>query len=431
MITTSTRNWWAIFADYVFFGLGLTFAHAGTVLPSFAATLTSSKALIGSVSAMWLGAWLLPQLFAANFLTGKPRKYGYMVLAGALGRPVFWIFALVLAFGWLMQWPLAVVSVFLFGLGWFAATDAVAAIAWFDLFGKAMSSRERGRLIGIGQIVNGVLAVGAGWLVARILSPDGLAYPLNYAAIFGWAGAAFFVSWLAIVAIVEVPEEIPDQPVAAGLREIGPKMAALLRTDRRFARAIAVRLLVGLAGLSAPFYILHATQEAGIGSGIVGSLAAVGSIGTTVAGLLLGRVAARQGSHRVMQITAWLSLIPPVLGLVVSFAPVTAAYVWVYIGCYLIIGMVDGSSMLGFFNYILDLAPPGQRPMYMGIANTLSGVLVIAPIVGGWVLDHSSYPLLFGMTLAGVAAAALAALGLSAVQHQASEAPASASLPAP
>ncbi len=428
---TSTRNWWAIFVDYVFFGLGLTFAHAGTVLPAFAATLTSSKVLIGMVSAVWLGAWLLPQLFAANFLTNKPRKYGYMVSVSAVGRPIFWLFALMLAYGWFMQWPLLVLVVFVLGLGWFAGTDAFVAIAWFDIFGKAMSSKERGRLIGIGQVVDGVLAMGAGWLVARILSQTGPPYPLNYAAIFGLAGAAFFISWVAIAAMVEVPEAVPDDPPAASLRDFGPKLVAVLRNDPRFARAIAVRLLAGLVGLATPFYILHATQVAGIGSGIVGSLAAVGSIGSTMAGLILGRVAARQGSHRVMQVTAWLSLIPPVLGLIVSLVRATPAYTWVYAACYLIIGMVDGSSMLGFFNYILDLAPPGGRPMYMGVANTLSGTLVIAPVVGGWVLDHSSYPVLFVMTLAGVAVAAVVAVGLSPVKHYMPEHNEKVTLPAP
>ncbi|MBI3177063.1 MAG: hypothetical protein HYZ35_03640, partial [Chloroflexi bacterium] len=123
MLKTSTRNWWAFFLDYVFFGLALTFAQTGTVLPAFAATLTTSKALIGAASAIWLGAWLLPQLFAANFLTNKPKKYPYMVLGAVIGRPMFWLFALLLFTGWLAKFPGVLLVIFLFGLGWFALTD--------------------------------------------------------------------------------------------------------------------------------------------------------------------------------------------------------------------------------------------------------------------------------------------------------------------
>jgi MFS family permease len=428
---TATRNWWSIFLDYVFFGVGLTFAHVGTVLPAFAATLTDSKVLIGLVSAVWLGAWLLPQLFAANFLTNKPRKYHYMVVGAALGRPMFWIFALLLLTGWLAQWPLVLLALFLVGLAWFAGTDAFVAIAWFDLFGKAMSPSERGRLIGIGQVVDGLLAIGAGALVAYLLSEDGLPYPANYAAIFGLAGLAFFLSWIAIAWMVEVPEAVPERPMAASLNEFWPKIVELWRSDPNFARAISVRLLVGLSDLAAPFYILHATQVARIGVGVVGSLAAVGSIGATLAGLWLGRVAARQGSQRVIQITSWLSVLPPVLGLGAAFFPTLPGLVWIYVACYLILGMVNGSSLLGYFNYILDLAPQGGRPIYMGVANTLSGLLVFVPVAGGWILDYASYPVLFAVTLVGMLAAAWSSINLPPVRHHFVEPAQEIDLPAP
>jgi MFS family permease len=419
MDKTFRRNWTAVFIDYVFFGLGLTFAHNSTVLPAFAATLTSSKALIGSVSAVWLGAWLVPQLFAANFLTHKPRKYGYMVKLSAVSRPIFWLFSIMLVLGWFSQWPMVVLVVFLIGLAWFAGADAFVAIAWFDIFGKAMSPRERGRLIGIGQVVDGVLAIGAGWLVAYILSDSGLPYPYDYAAIFGLAGTAFFVSWVAIVAMVELPEPVPEQPPVVSWRDYLPQFVEVWKRDPVFARFIAVRMLASLSELATSFYIIHATQVAHVGGSIVGSLAAVGSIGVALAGVLLGQVAATQGSQRVIQIVCWLSILPPALGLVVSILPVSFVFIWVYIACYLIIGMVNGSGMLGFFNYILDLAPPGYRPIYMGLANTLNGLMVVAPIVGGWILDYSSYPILFALTLAGVTASAWASIGLPPVRHRA------------
>jgi MFS family permease len=414
---TLTRNKWAVLTDYVGFGIGLTFAHTGTVLPAFAATLTDSKALIGLVSAIWLGAWLLPQLFAANYLTAKPKKYRYMVIVSAIGRPVFWVLAIILALGIFSNYPTIMLVVLLVGLAWFSGTDAFVAIAWFDIFGKAMSPADRGRLIGIGQIIDGVLAIGAGLLVGFLLSENGLPYPYNYAVIFGLAGTAFFISWIGSVMMVEMPEAVVEVPPTMALKDYFPKLISVWRNDPVFARAIIVRLLTSITEMAAPFYIIHAVQVTRVGGGIVGSLAAVGSIGAVLAGLFLGRVAARQGSHRVIQITSWLSVIPPILGLVVAFAPVSSLFIVLYIGCYLIIGMVNGSSMMGYFNYILDLAPPGYRPIYMGLANTLGGILVFAPVIGGWILDYSSYPLLFAVTLAGVTAAAVASLQLPPAKH--------------
>jgi MFS family permease len=416
-ISTKSRNWWAVFVDYVGFGVGLTFAHKDTVLPAFVATLTDSKVLIGLAGTVWLGAWLLPQLFAANYLTNKPRKYGYMVWISAIGRPVFWVFAIILAAGWLKDSPALLLVLFFLGLAWFSGTDAVVAICWFDIFGKAMSPRERGQLIGVGQVVDGVLAIGAGALVAFLLSSNGPAYPYNYAAIYFLAGCAFFISWVAIVGMVELHEDVPSEPPVASLKMFLPKLVEVVQGDQRFSRVVLVRLLVGLSDMAAPFYIIHATQVMKVDVSVVGSLAAVGSIGSMLAGVWLGRVAARQGSHRVIQMTSILAVLPPLLGLLVVFLPPSPLFVWVYIACYLILGMVNGSSLLGFFNYILDLAPQGGRPLYMGLANTMVGLLVAAPVVGGWVLEHSSYSLLFILTFIGVGASALAAFGLQPVEH--------------
>lgn len=427
MRKVSVRNWWAFFLDYVFFGLGLTFANQNTILPAFASTLTDSKLLIGSVSAVWLAAWLLPQLFAANYLTNKPRKYHYMIGGSLVGRPMFWVFALLLASGWFSQQPLILLAIFLVGLGWFAGWDAFVAIAWFDLFGKAMTSRERGRLIGIGQVCDGLLAIGAGWMVAQLLSERGPAYPLNYAAIFALAGLAFFIALLGSALTVERHEAVPEHSPATSLSDYGRRLSEIWRNDAAFARVNVVRLLTGLSGLATPFYILHATQVAAIRPEIIGTFAAVGSIGVALGGLLLGQVAARRGAgggaHRVIQVTAWLAAIPPALGIMLALIRPTPEQAWIYGVCYLITGMVDGSVLLGFFNYILDLAPPGNRPLYMGLANTLGGALIAAPILGGWVLDVSSYPVLFALTLIGVSVAAVISIGLPRVAHVEEAAP--------
>src|SRR5688572_9219848 len=93
------RNWLAFFGDYIFFGLGLTFASVNTTLPAFAATLTDNKILIGAVSAVWTGGWLLPQVLAANFLSNKERKYPIMIKGMAIGRPIFPLFVVWLLLG--------------------------------------------------------------------------------------------------------------------------------------------------------------------------------------------------------------------------------------------------------------------------------------------------------------------------------------------
>ena len=61
--------------------------------------------------------------------------------------------------------------------------------------------------------------------------------------------------------------------------------------------------------------------------------------------------------------------------------------------------------LAGFLNWVLEWAPGSDRPLYIGFANTLNGITLVMPMVGGWILAASgSYVLLFVVAAAGPAA---------------------------
>ena len=64
---------------------------------------------------------------------------------------------------------------------------------------------------------------------------------------------------------------------------------------------------------------------------------------------------------------------------------------------------MNSGILPGFINFVLELAPPGERSTYIALANTLSGILLVVPFLGGWLLEATSYPVLFTATMGGVA----------------------------
>lgn len=414
------RNWAAFFVDYVTFGLGIAFASANTIMPAFVATLTDNKLLIGAVTSVWLGGWLLPQVFAANHLSHQPRKYPIMMRWQFLFRPVFPLFVLWLLWGG-TRFPLLTVYLFLAMLAVFAASDAVVALAWFDMFAKALPAQTRGRLVGTGQVVTGISAIGVGAIIQYVLGPKGPPYPVNYAVIFGLASLCYLVSACANALIVEPREAVPE--TRPPLRDYFPQLARLWREDFAFNRVTMVRLLVGLGGLAMPFYVVYATQGLGLSVSTIGLFAAATMVGTAVSGLVLGPIADRQGSHRVIQITSWIAVSVPALVLLLHLTPLRALAVYLYPMLYVLIGMVEGSVMLGYLNFVLEISPPGQRPVYMGLTNTIAGLLVVVPLIGGWLLQRTSYPVLFSLAAAGILVGAILALTLPSPRRSPDEPP--------
>ncbi|MBI4771374.1 MAG: MFS transporter, partial [Chloroflexi bacterium] len=403
------RNWLAFFGDYVFFGLGLTFASTSVTMPAFARALTDNKVLIGAVSSVWLGGWLLPQVLAANFLSNKPHKYPIMMWGEIIGRPVFPLFVVWLLLGG-VRFPMLTLFLFLGMLAYFAMTDALVALAWFDLMGKALAAETRGRLIVIGQVVTGLAAVGVGAWIRYLLSPDGPPFPMNYTIIFGLASLCYGLSLVSCAIIVEPPEAVMEtRPVLGAYL---PQLARLLRTDTAFSRITLVRLLSGLSGLATPFYVVYATEALRLPASAIGLFAGANTVGVAIAGMALGLVADRKGSYRVVQITSWLSFGTPLLALLMQAGGLGKMAAWAYPLIYVLLGMADGSVMLDFLNFVLEIAPPGQRPTYMGLTNTLAGLLILVPMLGGFLLQWTSYSFLFALATAGALAGVLVALRL-------------------
>ncbi len=79
----------AYIGDYVFFGAGMSFASQATVLPSLVRSLSGSALLVGLVSTLATGGWLIPQFFVANLIAGRPRLKSAVLAPAIVGRALF------------------------------------------------------------------------------------------------------------------------------------------------------------------------------------------------------------------------------------------------------------------------------------------------------------------------------------------------------
>lgn len=50
---------------------------------------------------------------------------------------------------------------------------------------------------------------------------------------------------------------------------------------------------------------------------------------------------------------------------------------------------------LGNTNHLLNIAPPESRSRYIGLLNTLVGIAMFAPVLGGLLADLTSYRAVF------------------------------------
>jgi len=242
------RNFVAFLVDYVCFGIAMKFFDPSSVLPAFVSQLTDSAPVVGLVGTIYRGGWVLPQLAVARLINHRPRKKPCM-LAGMNGRFVFWVLALVVWTG-LARNPTSMLILFFTCLAIFMIGDGTSSVAWFDVVGRAIPMKQRGRLFGLGQVISGIAGIGVGALVKLILGSPLLHFPANYALIFAMTGLAFLPSFAAIISVREPAPEDACPQTNAHIRE---KWLGLLVTDAALRRLVVCRVLVGMVDLSTSF----------------------------------------------------------------------------------------------------------------------------------------------------------------------------------
>ncbi len=401
MKSLERRNFLALFGDFTFFGAGSSFASQATVLPTFIATLTASAPVIGLSSTVANGAWLLPQLFAANAIAGAPRRKPAVLWPAAFGRLVS------LALGPLVLVlsgnPKAALWIFFLLYGLFWLLDGVASIAWLDLLGKVLTHRSRARLIGLSQAAQGTAGIGAGILVGIILSSPALPSPRGYVLLFLLCGIFYTLSYFSFFFLREEPDAQVGRPLP--WPDYFRSLWQIVRMDTDFQKALIVCLLFSITGSATPFYIIHGLSSLHFPEISVGIFTAAQVLGGIVSALIMGRIGETRGTRSVMRLWGVVCICTPLLAwalpaLFGSAEPPALMYLYGLV--FVLVGAQGNSVMAGFINYVLEFAPPSRRTVYIGCANTLASLSIFAPLLGGWMLSlGSSWSALFILAAAG------------------------------
>jgi hypothetical protein len=399
------QNFAAFLLDYVAFGVALTFFNPDTIVPAFVGQLSKSALVVGLSSAAFYGSWMLPQLAIARLIIDKPRKMPYL-LAGLGGRIALWIIAAALWLG-LGGHPAAMLILTFACIILFTTLDSVSGVAWFDIMARALPAKLRGRMMGVGQVASGLLGIGVGASIKLILSRYG--FPDNYALIFALAGVGLAVSAAAIFFMREPPPESGQRQIGDDANNQGWLKSVFANPAYR--HLLACRLLVGMLGLAVPFYVRHASEVMGLPESAIGDFAIAQTMAGVVISLALTPIYERWGAHHVIRIGSAAAMIGPLFALVAHLAGtdrLARAYPIVFVS----LGVINSTWLIGFFNYLMEIAPKGQNPAYVGSFNTIVWPLTLMAIVGGWLLEATSYTVLFGVTTVFVVAGFLVSLGM-------------------
>lgn len=377
-------------ANGVAFRLHDTLINPGLVLVVFLAHLTDNPILLGMVAPLWLGGLMLPQLWVGNRVQGRDRSLPLYKMVSLI-RSLLWL-ALVLGTATL-EAPTALIAVLFAFLLVYPLTWGVGALAFTDIVGKTIPPRLRGPFFSWRMTLGGLLALGGGEFVRRVLSPDfPPGFPHNFALIFA-ATAVTTITGLLFFHAVREPVTVARVGFIRpkGLREQGRAVRRILGENWLYRRFILARVALYLAANTTSLVVVYAGARFALPLENAPIFLIVDTATELITVALGGWLSLRLGNRPLALAAAALGLVAFAMTTLASPTNLSAHLALPYfIAVFALLAAYRGMSFIGTAALNLNIAPPDQRPLYIGLGNTVLGLAfyvsaaqgVLVPLVG-------------------------------------------------
>lgn len=350
------------------------------VLTWFLARLTDSPLAVATLIPISMGGYALPQLFACRLVQNKPCKMPLYRLASFLAVTTWFVMTgLVVLLG--AGRPGLQLASFLTLYTVFTLLLGIAGLPFYDIIGKGVSPQRRGAFFAWRDVGGAVLALGGSVIVRQMVGEQrGPPYPANFAALFAVAGLAITVGFTCLGSIHERVEEVPSEDVLVPINAAG--VWGVLRSDANFARFVLLRILLVTYAAALPFYTVFAQQRLGAPSDTAGIYLAAYTGMEVLTMLGWGRLGDRRGHKSVLLLSGLLSLPLPFVPLLGGALP----YLWL-VPVFAVLGSTQGAFRVAVQSFVLDLAPPDKRAVYVAIDSTIMGAVSMLLIGVGLITE--------------------------------------------
>ncbi|MCL5276122.1 MAG: MFS transporter [Chloroflexi bacterium] len=378
-----------------FGGLGDALTGSALIMTAFLSQLTTSNLLIALLPPLRDAGWYLPQFFMAPLVDRARRKVA-LYRASTVFRMAAWL-AMVVCIFTIQDHNILLIAVF-------ACTIAISLLAGFAalpfliLTAKVIPPDRRGLVFGLRQLIGGVLGVAAGGAVSLILGGGtGLQFPHNYAVVLAGGAIGYALSYIMLGFTREEPDEAPAQtpPMLANLK----KAWFIARSDRQYQRYIVMRVALLVAAACMPFLTVFAKRTLAVSDAFIGTLISVTLASSLLSNMAWARVSDRRGNRLVMIIAASMGLAFCALAALTtgisSEALNSDAAHLALVALFAISGAMIAGINLASNPLMIEIASPDHQSLYIGLSNSILGVVLLLTTLVGLIVDRFGFVGLF------------------------------------
>lgn len=336
-------------------------------LPWLMQSLQVPSALIAWLVPIRESGSLLPQLAIADFIrTLAVRKWVWVL--GAIVQSLC-IFAMV-AVGLTLQGTTAGLAIIAL-LVVFSLARGFNSVAAKDVLGKVIPKQQRGSLSGFAASAAGLATITFGlglWFYQQQGDKSAVLIALTCGALV-WLMAA-----LTYGRIREYSGA--TEGGRNGLRHALGKLT-LLKTDKQFAHFVLTRALLLCSALSAPFYIVLASEQQ-FDFSLLALFMGISGVASLISAPIWGRLSDLSSKHVLVLGATLVSINGFAVYLVATYYPGLLSHIAFLPAMYLVLTIAHQGVRLGRKTYVVDMAEGNKRTDYVAVSNTVIGVCLLA-----------------------------------------------------
>ena len=384
------RNFWLHVLNGIFFAMSEALADIQLIITALLSQLTTSSVLIGLLAPLRDTGWFLPQLFLSHLAERTERKIVFYRVS-TIFRFIGWI-GLVAGL-LLLEDPTQILWAFFISMSMIAFWAGVGGLGYMTVTAKVIPVNRRGLLFGVREFLGGALAIAIGGVGALILGGKigsiTLAFPHNYGLLFAVSAVLFLLGSLSFCVINEPPDSLPahHNSFTGQMR----RAWQVARQDADFRHFIVTRAAILFARAGVPFITVYAKRYVGVSDAFIGTLVSITIGSALLAGLFLGRLNDRRGSGIVVRLAIVFGAAQIALALLVMFTHSVPFIVLAFV----LGGISNAGFNVSLSPLILHISPDHERPLYIGLGNTLLGVVMLLTSLVGLIAAGAGFAALF------------------------------------
>ena len=354
-----------------------------TMMPALIKRLGGGDVLIGAWPVVVYLAYFMPQVISANYSGASQYRKSTVIKYGFIQRLHILLLACVIAVWGASAPTLAITLLFLLYISNQATSGSISPI-WMDFLAKTTSPERRGKIMGWRVSLGAVLALVNGFILTAILTM--LRFPYNYASAIGLAFLFQTSSLAAQHKVVEVMPSPVSTPVY--LSDLFSRVRSIVLNNRLYRKFLIASALLTISFSSVAFFTIAAIKRFDISEYVVGIFTILMIVGQIISGVLLGWLADTKGTKSAL-VVCGVSLL-----LAIATAWLAQSVNWFYF-VFFFFGVNVGAETAMRYNFAVECAPYGERPMYVGLMNAWFAPFYLITPIAGWLSAFYGYNFIF------------------------------------